>query len=412
LGVVITAAVVAALLLLAQDQVTLKLRSGTAATDPGHAAYVAGLLAAPLTHGNRFTVLTNGDQIFPAMLDAIRGARRRISFETYIYESGEIADTFTSALAHAARQGVRVNLVVDAVGGSGIDGDHVRQLEDAGCRVVRFNSLRWYSLEEVNYRTHRKILVVDGDVAFIGGVGIADHWKGNAEDEDHWRDTMIQVVGPAARLLEGVFYENFTEAEAEVVPELDAVSPVRGDEGAAFIVRSSPSGGVNDMKRLYLLALAAARRRLDITTPYFVPDESSRWSIEDAVRRGVRIRLLVEGDKTDAKPVKYASRRYYEELLKQGVEIYEYQPTMMHAKTLVVDEVWNIVGSSNFDNRSLELNDEVNVAVTSRDLAARLLEDFEHDIQQARRITLEEWRRRSLWSKLLEQFWALFGEIF
>jgi cardiolipin synthase len=151
---------------------------------------------------------------------------------------------------------------------------------------------------------------------------------------------------------------------------------------------------------------------LDITTPYFVPDESSRWSIEDAVRRGVRIRLLVEGDKTDAKPVKYASRRYYEELLKQGVEIYEYQPTMMHAKTLVVDEVWNIVGSSNFDNRSLELNDEVNVAVTSRDLAARLLEDFEHDIQQARRITLEEWRRRSLWSKLLEQFWALFGEIF
>jgi cardiolipin synthase len=288
----------------------------------------------------------------------------------------------------------------------------VKQLEDAGCRVVRFNTLRWYSLEEANYRTHRKVLVVDGDVAFTGGVGIADHWKGNAQDEDHWRDTMVQVTGPAARLLEGGFYENFTEAVAEAMPELDGVGPVRGDQGAAFVVRSSPSGGANDMKRLYLLGLAAARRSVDITTPYFMPDESSRWSLQDAAKRGVQIRLLVEGDKTDAKPVKYASRRYYEELLKLGVEIYEYQPTMMHAKTFVVDGTWNIVGSANFDNRSLELNDELNVAVSSPELAARLLEDFDRDRQHARRITLEEWRQRSLWSRLLEQFWALFGEIF
>ncbi|HTM31392.1 MAG TPA: phospholipase D-like domain-containing protein [Vicinamibacterales bacterium] len=412
LGVLITAAVVASLLLLAQDQVTLKLRSETGAGDPHHAEYVAGLLGAQLTHGNRFAVLTNGDQIFPAMLEAIQQAKRRISFETYIYESGEVAGAFTRALAEAAGRGVRVNLVVDAVGGSGINSDDVKQLEDAGCRVVRFNTLRWYSLEEANYRTHRKVLVVDGDVAFTGGVGIADHWKGNAQDEDHWRDTMVQVTGPAARLLEGGFYENFTEAVAEAMPELDGVGPVRGDQGAAFVVRSSPSGGANDMKRLYLLGLAAARRSVDITTPYFMPDESSRWSLQDAAKRGVQIRLLVEGDKTDAKPVKYASRRYYEELLKLGVEIYEYQPTMMHAKTFVVDGTWNIVGSANFDNRSLELNDELNVAVSSPELAARLLEDFDRDRQHARRITLEEWRQRSLWSRLLEQFWALFGEIF
>jgi cardiolipin synthase len=412
LGVVIVATIVAALLLLAQDQVTLQLRSAAGAAEPRHAAYVAGLLGAQLSHGNRFSVLTNGDQIFPAMLEAIDRARRRISFETYIYEAGEVADRFTRALLAAARRGVAVNLVVDAVGGSGIDADHVRELEAAGCRVVRFNTLRWYSLEEVNYRTHRKILVVDGEVGFTGGAGIADHWTGNAEDPDHWRDTMVEIDGPAARLLEGGFYENFTEAADEVVPELDDSGPVRGDAGAAFVVRSSPSGGVNDMKRLFLLGIAAARRSIDITTPYFMPDESSRWSLADAVRRGVRIRLLVEGDKTDAKPVKHASRRYYEELLKLGIEIYEYQPTMMHAKTFVVDDAWSLFGSANFDNRSLELNDELNVAVTSRELAARFREDFDRDRQHARQITLGEWRRRSLWPRGLEQFWALFGEIF
>jgi cardiolipin synthase len=433
LAVTIAGAVLAVLILVAQDQVTLELRSDREAADPRHPAYIAGLLGAQLTTGNRFMVLTNGDQIFPAMLAAIRGAAHRVSFETYIFEAGEMGDAFTAALADTARRGIHVNLVVDAVGASGIDAEHVRQLEQAGCRVVRFNTLRWYSLEELNYRTHRKMLVVDGEVAFTGGVGIGDHWMGNAEDPEHWRDTMVQIVGPAARLVEGGFYENFTEAAPQVAPALDdpANGPAweeaekgggRGEsgderrvadaEGAAFVVRSSPSGGGNDMKRLYLLALAAARRTIDITTPYFVPDESSLWSLEDAVRRGVRIRLLVEGDTTDALPVKHASRRYYERLLDLGIEIFEYQPTMMHAKALVVDGIWSIVGSANFDNRSLELNDELNVAVSSRSLAARLLEDFERDRQSSQQLTLEAWRERPLHRKAREHFWALFGEIF
>ena len=431
LGIVVGATMVAVLLLVAQDQVTLKLRSASGAAEPGHPHYLAGLLGAQLTHGNRFTVLTNGDEIFPAMLAAIEGASRRISFETYIYEAGEMADAFTGGLERAARRGVKVNLVVDAVGGSGIDEAHVRQLEEAGCQVVRFNALRWYSLEELNYRTHRKILVVDGEVAFTGGVGIADHWTGNAQDEDHWRDTMIQIVGPAARLVEGGFYENFTEAAIEVVPELDPPAERSRDrmvdesgrpapiaaaapdaEGAAFIVRSSPSGGSNDMKRVYLLGLASARQSVEITTPYFVPDESSLWSIEDAVRRGVRIRLLVEGDTTDARPVKHASRRYYQRLLELGVEIHEYQPTMLHAKTFVVDGAWSMFGSANFDNRSLELNDELNVIVTSRGLAADLLDDFARDLAVSRRLNLDEWRRRPIHTKAREQFWALFGEVF
>jgi cardiolipin synthase A/B len=404
--------VTALLLVLAQDQVTLKTRSAVGAAEPRHATYMAGLIGAQLTRGNRFTVLTNGDQIFPAMLKAIAGARRRISFETYIYKKGEMAEAFTRAFEQAARRGVRVNLVIDAVGGSGIPDDHVERLRGAGCRLATFNTPSWYSVEEINYRTHRKILVVDGAIAFTGGAGIDDQWKGNAQDKDHWRDTMVQAVGPVARLMEGGFYENFAEAAGEVTPELDDVQPVSDEEGAAFVVRSSPSGGASDLKRVYVLALGSAHQSVDITTPYFVTDESSRWAFQDAVRRGVRIRLLVEGDITDAMPVKYASRKHYEQLMELGIEIYEYQPTMMHTKTFVVDGVWSMFGSANFDNRSLELNDELNVAVTDRDLAGRLLADFEQDVKASRRLDLQTWRQRSMLMKAREIFWSSFGEIF
>jgi cardiolipin synthase len=404
--------VVAVLLLLAQDQVTLKTRSAAGAGEPRHANYLAGLLGVDLTRGNRFTVLTNGDQMFPAMLDAIAKARRRISFETYIYKDGEIASQFTQAFEAAARRGVRVQLVIDAVGGQGIGDGNARRLESAGCRLVRFNTPSWYSLEELNYRTHRKILVVDGEIAFTGGAGIDDQWKGNAQDPEHWRDTMVQIAGPLARLIEGGFYENFAEAAGEITPELDDVPEERDAEGASFVVRSSPTGGSNDLKRLYLLGLASARQTVDITTPYFITDESSRWALEDAVKRGVKIRLVLEGDITDAMPVKYASRKHYEQLMELGIEIYEYQPTMMHTKTFVVDGAWSMFGSANFDNRSLELNDELNVAVTSRQLAARLLTDFEQDLKASKRLDLATWRQRSLLMKAREQFWAAFGEIF
>ena len=404
--------VIALLLMLAQDQVTITVRSAVGAAEPRHQTYLAGLLGVQLTQGNRYTVLTNGDQIFPSMLSAIRGAKRRVSFETYIYTAGKMADEFTAAFEEAARRGVRVHLVVDAVGGSGMDDAHLKRLESAGCRIARFNTPSWYSVEEVNYRTHRKVLVVDGQIAFTGGVGIDDQWMGNAQSKEHWRDTMVRVEGPIARLMEGGFYENFVEASTETTPELDDVVPDTDQEGAAFVVRSSPSGGANDLKRLYLLALGSARQTVSITTPYFVTDESSRWALEDAVKRGVKVRLLVEGDITDAMPVKYASRKHYEQLMRLGIEIYEYQPTMMHTKTFVVDGTWSMFGSANFDNRSLELNDELNVAVSNRDLAARLLADFEQDRKASRQLTLETWVKRPLLSKVREQFWAAFGELF
>lgn len=403
----------AVLLLFAQDQVTLRVRSAYTAENPRHAAYLATMLGADLRRGNAYDVLTNGDQFFPAMLEAIDGAKRRIAFETYIYNKGQIAEKFTAAFEAAARRGVRVHIVVDGVGASSMDDAHVQRLKAAGCVVARFNTPAWYSLEEVNYRTHRKILVVDGEVAFTGGAGVDDQWLGHAQDKEHWRDTQVRMRGPIARLMEGAFSENFVEAADEpVTVELDELLPDPGAQAGSFIVRSSPSGGSNDLKRLYLLALASASRTLDISTPYFVTDESSRWSLEDAVRRGVKIRLLVEGEITDAMPVKYASRAHYDQLLAMGIEIHEYQPTMMHAKMLMVDGAWSMFGSANFDNRSLELNDELNVAVSDPALAARFLQDFEADLKQSVRLDLQTWRQRSLLQKVRERFWATFGEVF
>jgi cardiolipin synthase len=399
-------------LLLAQDQVTLKVRSIYGVEDPRHPNYAAALIGADPRRGNEYDILTNGDEIFPAMLAAINAARERISFETYIYDSGQVANEFTTALEAAAKRGVRVRIVVDAVGSSSMDEAHAARLTAAGCRLVRFNPISWYSVEHVNYRTHRKILVVDGSVGFTGGVGVADHWLGHAQDKDHWRETHVRIRGPVVRLMEAAFYENFLEETGPEVPEVDDEPPQIGDRNASVVVRSSPTGGSNDLKRLYLLGLASARRTVDITSPYFVTDESTRWSLEDAVSRGVKIRILVEGDITDAMPVKYASRAHYQQFLERGIEIYEYQPTMMHTKVMVVDGIWSMFGSANFDNRSLELNDELNVAVTGRDVAERFLKDMEADLQVSRRLALESWRQRGLLNKVREQFWKAFGEVF
>ena len=406
------AAAVALALMFAQDQETLRVHSASAAGEPGAPAYLAALAGADLTRGNHYDVLTNGDQIFPAMLDAIRAAKRRISLETYIYDTGAVAADFTTALDEAARRGVRVNIVVDSVGAGTMEDAARQRLKDAGCQLQRFNPATWYTLENVNYRTHRKILVVDGEVGFTGGVGFADHWLGHAQDKDHWRDTQIRMRGPIVRLLEGGFYENFIETGGVVTPALDDPEQPAGMDGESLLVRSSPTGGSSNLKRLYLLAIASARHTLDITSPYFVTDESTRWALDDAVTRGVKVRILVEGDRTDAMPVKYASRQAYDGLLSRGIDIYEYQPTMMHTKVLVVDGVFSMFGSANFDNRSLELNDELNVAAWSPDLAARLLRDFEQDLRSSKRLDLQVWRQRSMLEKAREKFWSYFGEVF
>jgi cardiolipin synthase A/B len=412
IGIVIALLVIAGGLLIAQDQETLRVRTELAAADPQFPQYLARLLGTPVTVGDSYIVHTDGTAAFPAMLEAIGQAKHRVSFETYVYQSGDTGEKFTSAFEAAARRGVEVRLVLDAIGANKIEPEHVERLERAGCRIGWFNKVRSFSIEELNYRTHRKSLIVDGDIAFVGGIGIADQWAFDTEKEKMWRDTQVEVRGPAAIYIEGSFNENWIESGEVVAPDLLPHDDEPTGPARSIVVWSGPEGGASAMKLLYLLAIASARTTLDIESPYFVMDESTQWSLEDARRRGVKVRMLVEGDITDAKPVKFASRASYERLLEQGIELHEYQPAMMHAKVIVIDGVMSIFGSANFDNRSLELNDELNVAVFDPALAARLTGDFERDIARSKKLQLEEWRDRPLHIRGRERLWSYFGEVF
>ena len=412
LGILAAAVLIAGGLLIAQDQETLRVRTSLAAADTQFPEYLARLLGAPLTTGDSYIVHTDGAAAFPAMLDAINRAKHRISFETYVYQSGTVADQFTAAFEAAARRGVNVRLVLDSIGANKTDPDHMERLERAGCEVAWFNEVSGFSLEELNYRTHRKSLIVDGDVAFVGGIGVADYWGFDTERGPVWRDTQIEVRGPAAVYVEGSFNENWIESGNIVEPDLLPHDDAPAGRARSIVVWSGPEGGASSMKLLYLLAIASARRSLDIESPYFIMDESTEWSLADARRRGVRVRMVVEGDITDAKPVKFASRASYERLLERGIDLREYQPAMMHAKVMIVDGVMSIFGSANFDNRSLELNDELNVAVFDRTLATRLTADFERDLARSRKLQLEEWRGRPLHIRGREWLWSAFGEVF
>ncbi len=412
IGIAVGVMVVAGGLLVAQDQETLRVRTSLAASDGPFPDYLARLLGAPLMTGDAYTVRTDGDQAFPAMLAAIAQARHRVSFETYVYNTGDVAEEFTSAFEAAAKRGVEVRLVLDSIGAQNIEEDHIKRLEDAGCKVAWFNKVSSPSIEEANYRTHRKSLIVDGDTAFVGGIGISDQWARDLEDDPKWRDTMMEVRGPAAVYIEGSFNENWIESGEVVEPDLLPHDDQPAGTARSIVVWSGPEGGASGMKLLYLLAMASARRALDIQTPYLVTDESTEWSLTDAARRGVKVRLLLEGDITDAKPVKFAGRAVYERLLEHGIEIYEYQPAMMHAKVLMVDGTLSVFGSANLDNRSLELNDELNVAVFDPALSIRLLQDFERDLQKSARIDLDAWRSRPLHISGREKLWSLFGEVF
>jgi cardiolipin synthase len=400
---------------LLQDPRTLQVRSPVAAADADFPDYTASLLGAAVTSGDTFDVLQNGDEIFAAMLKAVDGAQRRISFESFIYSDGEVSARFTRAFAAAARRGVAVRIVLDGYGSSDLPAASVSQLEAAGVRLVWFNKVRAWSIDRVNYRTHRKVLVVDGDVAFTGGVGLADHWRGTAQDPDHWRDTQVKVRGPAVRALEASFYENWIESGGAEAPRLDPEPPRQPEAtpGARTVVAwSNFSGGASNVKLLYLLSIAAARRSIDIQSPYVVLDSSLRWSLDQARSRGVRVRVLTDGDHTDAGPVKAASRAGYDALLTRGVAIAEFAPTMMHVKAMTVDGIWSVVGTANLDNRSLELNDELVVGIHDPALASTLRQAFDADLRRSTSFDLDRWRARPLWRRAQERFWSLFGELF
>ena len=405
-------AIVGIVLYLAQDPKTLRIESPVAATDARFPDYVASLVGAPVHNGDAYTTLHNGDEAYPAMLAAIDNAKSRINFETYVFSDGEIADRFIDALTRAAQRGVFVRVVLDPIGSS-LDAKSSDRLKDAGAKLAWFNPLGFFSLEDYNYRTHRKTLVIDGDVAFTGGMGVADQWLGHAQDKEHWRDTHFRVTGPAVRALEGSFYENWIEAGGLSAPALDPELPPRATGARSVVVWSNPMTGASNIKLMYMLAIAAARKSIDIQSPYITLDPSTQWSLDQARQRGVRIRLLCEGDITDAMPVKHASRYDYQRLLDAGYEVFEYQPTMMHTKAMIVDGIFSIIGSANFGNRSFELNDELAIGVYDAELAAQLIADFETDMRSSKRLDAATWpKQRSFDGKINEWFWDFFGEMF
>ena len=410
--VIICLAVVGMLLFIAQDPRTLRVRSAFGASDADFPDYIATLIGAPMTSGDSYEVLQNGDEFYTSMLQAVRGAKKTIALETYNFNKGEIGETFTVALVDAAKRGVEVRLVLDAFGASAPPDNLDDRITKAGGKVHWFNQISPWTVESTNTRTHRKLLIVDGEIGFTGGAGIADTWVGHAQDKDHWRDTQFKIIGPAVRLLEACFTENWLEAGGEGDPELHRQPAAGSKDTRSVVVWSNPVGGVSNVKQLYLYSIAAARKSIDIQSPYFVPDASGRMALNDARRRGVRIRILSDGDVTDAKSVKHASRRTYQRLLNEGIQVYEYVPTMMHAKLMVVDATWTVLGSGNFDNRSLELNDEITVAVFDSDLGRKVTEAFETDLRHSKQWTVDEWPKRPWHWKVRELWWGIFGEVF
>jgi cardiolipin synthase len=377
-------------------------------SDPRFARSMSVLLGPPLVAGNRVETLLNGDQIFPAMLQAIREARRTINFETYIYWSGNVGKEFAEALSERARAGVKVHILIDWVGSQKMDAELLEQMAKAGADIRKYHELHWYTLDRLNNRTHRKLLVTDGRVGFTGGVGIADEWSGHAQDKDHWRDTHYRLEGPAVAHMQAAFHENWLKVSGEVLhgdeylPALEPAGPL-----PAQMFTSSPEGGSESMHLMYLLSVAAAAETIDLSMAYFVPDDLALQALVDARRRGVRVRIVMPGPITDAKPVRRASRALWGEILRAGAELYEYQPTMYHCKVLVVDGLWVSVGSTNFDNRSFKLNDEANLNVLDREFALRQTKDFEDDLEKSRRVTYEEWLNRPWTEKFLEKTMAV-----
>jgi cardiolipin synthase len=369
------------------------------------------LTDAQVTRRSSIEVFTDGENYYEAELEAIRLAEHNINLEAYIFQKGRVGDEFVKALTERARAGVQVNLVLDAIGSFASWNSYFKDLRAAGGRVCWYHPFKWYTLPRINNRTHRELIIIDGRVGFIGGAGFADHWRYPVKDHPRWRDTMFRVEGDAVANLQATFAENWLEASGEILAHKDYFPEREPQEACtpSLVVNSSPSTGRSTRARiLFQMLLASAQESILITTPYFLPDRSARAEMVRAIReRGVKIQIVVPGKGSDHAITRSSSRRLYGDLLTAGAKIYEYSPTMMHAKTLVIDGVWSVVGSTNFDNRSFGINDEVNLAAFDEKLAARITEDFERDRDASRPVNYEEWRRRSIFERIHELFGML-----
>jgi cardiolipin synthase len=363
---------------------------------------IVGATGALFIKNNNIHILNNGDEFYPAMLDDIHNAKRTITMEAYIYWKGEIGMQFARAFAARRRAGVEVKMLLDAVGSSTIGKEILQTLKDSECDIAWYNPVLQTTVGRFNHRNHRKSLIIDGRVAYTGGAGIADHWCGRAQDSKHWRDMQVRIEGPAAVGLQTGFTQNWLITTGEMIsgsqffPPPDSAGTV-----AVQTILSSPDDGSSSARILFYLAIACAREKIYISNPYFVPDDSAMKVLTDAAARGVDVKIMVAGKYNDIKASRYASIQLYGKLLKAGIAIYEYGPTMMHQKTMVVDGIWSTIGTTNFDNRSFALNDESNISIYDRRLAAELEKVFADDLSVCEKITLKQWEDRGFKARTL-----------
>ena len=378
-------------------------------SDPSFRPTVEAYAEAPATGDNRVTLLLNGDEIFPAQLAAIRSARRTITYAQYLFEKGSIGLEMAEAFAERCRNGVRAHILLDGFGTLGIPREYTELMKTAGCEVATFRPvhplivLSPFGFGKGNRRNHRRILVVDGRVGFTGGVGVSPAWQGNGHEKDHWRQTDVRIEGPVVASLQASFVENWLEATGNVLggaPYFPALAPAGNAKGQ--IIRGSPTGDRYTMYTSLLLAIAASRHSITVTNPYFVPDERMMNEMMEAARRGVRVRILLPGP-IDNSIVRHASRINFGELIAAGIEIYEYQAALLHAKTMTVDGLWATIGSANFDSRSFALNEELNLVVyDDREIVGRLERVFADDLTRSKKVTEDTWEQRGPIGRLFE----------
>lgn len=365
---------------------------------------IVGLTQSSLDQGNQVTLMQNGDEFFPPMLRDIAGAKQSIHVESYIWWEGDICNELAKLLALKAREGVEVRLLLDASGGRKLDDTLETIMRDAGVQVRIFHPLRISNLGRMNNRDHRKLVVVDGRVGYLGGFGIAKEWTGHAQDKDHWRDIAVRVSGPIVNRLQGAFCENWIEETGEIPAGQKYFPPIpAAGTTSAHLAYTSPTGSVSSVQVLYYLAISAARREVLIQNPYMLPDDDAIKAMADAVKRGVDVRVMVPStDATDSAIVQHAAHHMFGTLLKNGVKVYEYKKTLLHQKVMVVDGIWSCVGSTNFDDRSFQHNDEISMAFIDPHIGQQLRATFSDDAKFAQQRSFEEWSHRSLWHKTID----------
>ena len=365
---------------------------------------IVGLTQSSLEHGNQVTLLQNGDELFPPMLRDIAAARQSVHVESYIWWEGSICNDLAKLLALKAREGVEVRLLLDASGGRKLDDTLETIMRDAGVQVRKFHPLRVSNLGRMNNRDHRKMVVVDGRIGYLGGFGFAEEWTGHAQDKDHWRDIGVRVVGPVVNRLQGAFCENWIEETGEIPAGQKYFPPVApAGMTSASLAYTSPSGSISSVQVLYYLAISAAKREVLIQNPYMLPDEDAIKAMSNAVKRGVDVRIMVPAtDSTDSPIVQHASHHLFGTLLKRGIKIFEYKKTLLHQKVMVVDGLWSCVGSTNFDDRSFQHNDEISMAFVDPQIAGELRATFNDDMKFAQQRSFKEWSERSFWHKTID----------